>query len=59
MYSEDNMRTLIAENRIWFGKNGTSFLARNVICQKFNKVVHLTLGGRVLKSGITKKVHVN
>lgn len=25
VYSEDNMRTLIAENRIWFGKNGTSF----------------------------------
>lgn len=25
MYSEDNMRTLIAESRIWFGKDGTSF----------------------------------
>lgn len=25
VYSEDNMRTLIADNRIWFGKNGTSF----------------------------------
>lgn len=25
VYSEDNMRTLIAENRIWFGKDGTSF----------------------------------
>lgn len=25
VYSEDNMRTLIAENRIWFGKGGTSF----------------------------------
>ena len=25
VYSEDNMRTLIAESRIWFGKDGTSF----------------------------------
>ena len=25
VYSEENMRTLIAENRIWFGKDGTSF----------------------------------
>ena len=25
VYSEDNMRTLIAENKIWFGKDGTSF----------------------------------
>lgn len=25
VYSEENMRYLIAENRIWFGKNGTSF----------------------------------
>lgn len=25
VYSEENMRTLIEENRIWFGKNGTSF----------------------------------
>lgn len=25
VYSEENMRSLIAENRIWFGKNGTSF----------------------------------
>lgn len=25
VYSEENMKTLIAENRIWFGKDGTSF----------------------------------
>jgi adenine-specific DNA-methyltransferase len=25
VYSEENMRELIADNRIWFGKNGTSF----------------------------------
>lgn len=25
VYSEENMKTLIAENRIWFGKNGISF----------------------------------
>lgn len=25
VYSEENMKQLIAENRIWFGKNGTSF----------------------------------
>lgn len=25
VYSEENMRSLITENRIWFGKNGTSF----------------------------------
>ena len=25
VYSEENMRELLADNRIWFGKNGTSF----------------------------------
>lgn len=25
VYSEENMKLLISENRIWFGKNGTSF----------------------------------
>lgn len=25
VYSEENMQALIADNRIWFGKNGTSF----------------------------------
>ena len=25
VYSEENMRELISDNRIWFGKNGTSF----------------------------------
>ena len=25
VYSQENMKALIADNRIWFGKNGTSF----------------------------------
>lgn len=59
VYSEENMKALIAENRIWFGKDGTSFPRKKGIYQKYSKEELLILGGQAMKLDIIKKVLEN
>lgn len=39
VYSEENLKTMIAEGRVWFGKNGDAFPRKKDIFQKSCKVV--------------------
>ena len=49
VYSEENMKNLIADKRIWFGKKGTSFPRKKDIYQKYNRERHQIRGGQAMK----------
>ena len=68
VYSEENMKSLISENRIWFGKDGTSFPRKKRYLSEVqqgrtpdtwwtsNEVGHNQEGARELKSIFDGKV---